>query len=84
MWGFFFFKFFFFFMTELLRYVQFQSSLWINVQDRTTALISRWDEQSILLWFPERQADIDCCCPCGRFGYVFIQRLPQRETILQH
>ena len=34
---------------ELLRYAQFSLSLCVNVKDRTTALISRWDEDSILL-----------------------------------
>ena len=29
---------------ELLRYVQFSSSLCVNLQDRMTALISHWDE----------------------------------------
>ena len=30
---------------ELLRYAQFSFSLCVNVKDRTTALISRWDEK---------------------------------------
>ena len=34
---------------ELLRYVQFSSSLCVNVSDRRTAFISRWDEYSRLL-----------------------------------
>ena len=29
---------------ELLRYVQFSSSLCVNVEDRTTVFIFRWDE----------------------------------------
>ena len=29
---------------ELFRYIQFSSSLCVNVKDRTTALISSWNE----------------------------------------
>jgi len=29
---------------ELLRYIQFNSSLCVNVKDQTADLISRWDE----------------------------------------